>query len=113
MPKSNNEIARRSGLALAAIKNAYGTEDDEYGVTLFVSHHLEELDNDYWNQHLQSGSPEPARVLDILILESHWSDDDEDGLDTFDFTLPGSITNYVISVRFNDEGEVEDVSMES
>jgi hypothetical protein len=50
------------------------------------------------------------------VLRSHWGDDDdgdEEGIDTFDFTLPDEVTDYVISVRFDEDGEVESVSMES
>jgi hypothetical protein len=51
-------------------------------------------------------------VLDLLELRSCWGDE-EDGIDTFDFTLPESITNYVISVRFDEMGRVEEITMES
>lgn len=107
------EIERRQAAALAAIRTAFGTAEDQYGATLFVSHHLAEIDDAYWQEHLQSSSPEPVRVLDLLVLQSHWSEDDDEGLDTFDFTLPGDVTNYVISVSFNEDGKVEDIVMES
>ena len=32
---------------------------------------------------------------------------------TFDFGLPGGVSNYLLSVRFRDDGQVQDVSMES
>lgn len=44
--------------ALAAIKNSYGSKDQEYGVTLFVNHHLEELGGDYWKD--LTGTPKPT-----------------------------------------------------
>ena len=44
MPIDNATIQKRAESARAAIKAAYGTEDDEYGATLFVSHHLAEID---------------------------------------------------------------------
>ena len=113
MPAHTNEIEKRTEIALSAIKAAYGTPDDEFGATMFVSHHLEELDGSYWEKHLQTPSPEPNRVLDILTLQSHWGDEDDDGIDTFDFTLPDEITNYIISVRFDEDGTVEDIKMES
>ena len=49
------------------------------------------------------------------MLRSHWGDEeeDEDGIDTFDFTLPEDVTDYVISVHFDEEGAVDDISMES
>ncbi|WP_425395766.1 DUF2004 domain-containing protein [Aeoliella sp.] len=107
------EIERRQAAALAAIRTAFGTAEDQYGATLFVSHHLTEIDDAYWQEHLQSSSPEPVRVLDLLVFQSHWSEDDDEGLDTFDFTLPGDVTNYVISVSFNEDGKVEEIVMES
>jgi len=47
------------------------------------------------------------------VLRSHWGDDDDNGLEVFDFTLPDDVTDYVISVRFDANGEVEEISMES
>jgi hypothetical protein len=46
-------------------------------------------------------------------LCSHWSDEDAEGIGVFDSTLPGKVTNYVISVRFDEAGEIEDIAMES
>ncbi len=107
------EIERRKSAAISAIKKAFGTEEDEYGATLFVSHHLEELEEDYWQANLGTPKPEPGQVLDILNLETHWGDEHSDGMDTLDFTLPGDVTNYLISVSFDAAGEVEEITMES
>ncbi len=112
MTGDNDEVAQREKAALEAIRHAFGTPEDEFGVTLFVSHHLEELDADYWQKHLDSGRPEPESILDLLVLRSHWNDDDE-GTGVFDFTLPDHVTDYVISVRFDEAGKIEDISMES
>jgi hypothetical protein len=111
MPASPNEIKRREASARAAIKRAFGAGDDESGVSLFVSHHLEELGAAYWKKHFSTDRPDSPRVLDALILRSHWGGDDE--IDKFDFTLPEEVTNYVISVGFDKAGEVSEVSMES
>lgn len=113
MQVNEKEIERREKIAISAIKSAFGTEEDEYGATLFVTHHLEEIEEDFWQKHFSTTQPEPRRVLDILVLRSHWGDEDDDGIDTFDFTLPEGVTDYVISVRFDDEGQVEDITMES
>jgi hypothetical protein len=112
MTAPREEIARREKSARDAIKRALGTKADEFGATLFVSHHLEEIEDSYWEKHLGTANPEPSRVLDLLELRSCWGDE-EDGIDTFDFTLPESITNYVISVRFDEMGRVEEITMES
>ena len=113
MSATDAEIKRREKAALSAIEDAFGTDEDELGATLFVSHHLEELDEAYWLEHLGTPKPEPRQVLDLLKLRSHWGDEDEDGLDTFDFTLPGDVTQYIVSVSFDVNGEVKAICMES
>jgi hypothetical protein len=111
MPANPAEIKRREAAARAAIKTAFGTADDEFGATLFVSHHLEELDSGYWKKHLSTETPEPRRILELIELRSHWGGDDE--IDTFDFTLPEAVTDYVISAKFDESGEVSELTMES
>lgn len=106
-----NEIEKREKAAIPAIRSAFSTEDDESGVALFVKHHLQEIEGEYWQKHLGTSKPEPISVLNILVLRSHWGGDDE--IETFDFTLPENVTDYVVSVRFNESGQVEDISMES
>jgi hypothetical protein len=111
MPASPEEIKRREAAARAAIKKAFGTADDEFGATMFVSHHLEELDSVYWKKHFSTERPDVHRILESLVLRAHWGGDDE--LDTFDFTLPEEVTQYVISVAFDESGEVSGITMES
>lgn len=106
-------IASREKAALAAIKQTFGTDAGEYGANLFATHHIEEVDGAYWQKHLGTEQPAEAQVLDILTLRSHWADDDDNGIQVFDFTLPDEVTDYVISVRFDDAGAVEEISMES
>jgi hypothetical protein len=110
---SESEVQKRETAARAAIRQSFGTAEGEFGADLFTSHHLDELDRDYWLKHLGTSNPEPVRILDILELRSHWGHEDEDGMEVFDFTLPDAVTDYVISVRFNESGEVEEISMES
>ena len=105
------EIQKRTKAALAAIKAAYGTEEDEYGASLFVSHHLDEIESSYWEDRFQTSSPKPLQILEALVLRSDFEDDED--FETFDFTLPGDVTNYVICVSFDGKGKVEDISMES
>ena len=118
MKPNKKEIQRRTEAALLAIKQAMSDGDEDSSVKLFVSHHLQELDAAYWKKHTGKPRPSPKNVLDLLQLRSHWGEDDEDdidedGIDTFDFTLPGDVTQYAIAVRFDEDGEVEDIEMES
>ncbi len=118
MKPRTKEIQRRTAAALLAIKQALSERDEDSSVKLFVSHHLQELDAAYWKKHAGTPRPSLKKVLELLVLRSHWGEDDDDGIDeegidTFDFTLPGDVTQYVISVRFDEDGEVEDIEMES
>lgn len=113
MSNDEEEIARRTGAAFTAIEQAMNEEDS--AVSMFASHHIDELDEAYWEPHAGTAKPSPKQVGDLLELRSHWGGDgdDDDGIDEFDFTLPGDVTDYVISVRFDEDGEVQDVDMES
>lgn len=112
MKPTKNEIQRRTAAALLAIQQAFNDGDKDSSVQLFVSHHLKELDAAYWKKHAGKLRPTQKEVLALLEFQSHWGEDD-DGIDTFDFTLPGDVTQYVISVSFDEDGGVETIEMES
>ena len=104
------EFEERQKLALAAINQTFGTESGEYGINLFVTHHLEELPQSYWQQHLGVSTPKPTSVIELLQFRSSWGEDD---IERFDFTLPDGVTDYVVSVHFDRSGEIDWISMES
>ncbi len=107
MNAKDHETAARAKL-LAMM----GTPEGEWGPTVFVSHHLEELESDYWERYYGSSKPEAEEILGSLVLVNTWSSNDDENIDTFDFSLPGNVTNYLLSVRFKGD-EIVDVSMES
>jgi hypothetical protein len=111
MTDKTAELARRESAARQAIKNGFDMEDEGSGVAMFVAFHLEELPPEYWQEQVNTARPDPGAVLDILELREHWGEEDE--LEHFDFTLPGKVTDYVISVRFDAKGKVDEISMES
>jgi hypothetical protein len=111
MTDHEKEASRRQDVARQAIKNSFDMEDEESDAAMFVAFHLEELESAYWQTHAGTPRPDPSAVLDMLVLREHWGEDDE--LEYFDFTLPGDVTNYVISVRFDAKGKVDEISMES
>lgn len=102
--------AQRQVQALAAIKQAVDTEAGEYGVDLFADHHRDELPASYWQQHLGDVAPTSAAIIGLLEFKSAWG---ENETEYFDFTLPGDVTHYVVSVHFDEAGEVDGISMES
>lgn len=110
-PDTKKEVERRKAVALDAIKRTMNKKEGEQNVGLFVAHHLQELDAAYWKKHAGSPNPSPTAVLKLLELRSHW--DGKDDMGVFDFTLPDDVTNYVISVRFDENGKIKDISMES
>ncbi|MBK1790997.1 DUF2004 domain-containing protein [Persicirhabdus sediminis] len=112
MPIHQDTIDKFSSIALSAIKAAYGTEDDEYGSTLFVAHHLEELEASYWQSHFKVDVPEASQILDSLVLSPYCIDEEDEVINNLDFTLPGEVTNYLICVCFEGD-EVIDITMES
>ena len=105
------ELTRREAAARQAIKNGFDMEDEDSGVAMFVAFHLEELPPEYWQEKMGTTRPDPAAVLDILELRGCAGEDDD--MEYFDFTLPGKVTDYVISVRFDGKGKVDEISMES
>jgi Protein of unknown function (DUF2004) len=100
----------REKLALDAIKRLFGTDEGQDSIGLFIEHHLAELPASYWRQYLPTVSPEPYEVINLLQLRSSWG---EAEIEYFDFTLPDDVTDYVISVHFNSDGTVDEISMES
>jgi hypothetical protein len=111
MTNQADELSRRENAARQAIKTGFDMEDEDSGVAMFVAFHLEELEPDYWQARLGTSRPAPSGVLDILELHAHWGGEDE--MEYLDFTLPGKVTDYVISVHFDDAGGIQEISMES
>jgi Protein of unknown function (DUF2004) len=109
-PMDTQETQRREAAALDAIKKALGTEAGEDSVDLFVEHHLDEVPGDYWIQRLGTATPEPSAVIDLVHLRGSWGENDRE---YFDFTLPGDVTQYVLSVHFDGAGNIDSLSMES
>ncbi|MBS8226561.1 DUF2004 domain-containing protein [Vannielia litorea] len=90
----------------------HGTEAGSYGPTLFDSHHLGALEPVYWLGFCCAEKPTPAQVLSALVLVGSWEAEEDGVVDTYDFSLPGEVTDYLLSVCF--EGDtVAEVSMES
>lgn len=103
---------QREKTAREKIKSLYGTPEGEYGPTLFVSHHLDEVKSEYWVGTCGTDAPEATQVLESLVLVDSWSSADDGNMDVFDFSLPGNVTSYLLSARF-ENGEVAEVPMES
>lgn len=94
--------------ALEGIKKSSGTELGEEGIDLFISHHIDELPNNFWQKHLGTDSPSNDQVMDMLVLSSKW-----ENMEIYDYTLPDKVTDYVVSVSFDDDNNIKEIVMES
>jgi hypothetical protein len=113
MKMGADKLDERQARALQAIKSLYGKPEGEHGPTLFVSHHLNQIEPAYWLRTVGVEQPKPEQVLGALLLLDSWASGGGETVDTFDFGLPEDASNYLLSVRFGDGGQVLDVSMES
>ena len=62
----------------------------------------------YWEKHLSTEIPSSEQVIGLLVLRSKWENEE-----VYDFTLPDDVTDYVVSVSFDEDGKIEDIEMES
>ncbi|MEM6275237.1 MAG: DUF2004 domain-containing protein [Myxococcota bacterium] len=113
MPGSSQDLSRRETEARTHLESVYGTPEDEFGATLFVAHHLGEIDAAYWMKHTGTSEPSARQVLRLLELRVDPEEEEDLQLRALDFTLPDDVTNYVVCVEFDDLGKIAGVSMES
>ncbi|KJZ19805.1 DUF2004 domain-containing protein [Loktanella sp. S4079] len=102
----------KEAIARNEIKRVFGTPEGEDNVSLFVTHHLDELSSEEWREVCGAGTPSAQQILSSLALVSKWSSQDSEIIDIFDFSLPKNTTQYVISVAF-DGDDISKITMES
>lgn len=93
-------------IARLALNDSVVTGRFKENVLLFVEHHLEEVEPEYWQKHFGSTQPTVMEVIEKLVLHENSEDN------SLDFTLPDDTTQYVLCVTF-EEDKVVDISMES
>lgn len=88
-------------------------EDDQ--VLLFLQHHIEEIEAEYWLKHTAQAQPTPAQVLQILVLNPYmeWEFEEDEESYMIDFTLPDDATQYMLCVQFDRDEKLIGISMES
>ncbi len=99
-------IEEKVKIAHAAIIKDFESEN-EFGTRLFLEHHLEELDSTELEEITGSDNPTIEELLKTIV----WIDNESEEM--IDFSLPNDMTNYVICVHMDEDGNVEEVSMES
>lgn len=75
---------------------------------------LQEISPKYWQHHTGLTRPDAKQVIELLstqrFLDFHSVEENDDSID---FSLPENVTDYVLCVSFDEDGNVEDISMES
>ncbi|RYZ93972.1 MAG: DUF2004 domain-containing protein, partial [Moraxellaceae bacterium] len=86
----NQEIKMsKEKIARLALTDSLVTGRFKENVLLFVEHHLEEVEPEYWQKHFGSTQPAVQEVIEKLVLH----DNSEGNL--LDFTLSDDTTQYV------------------
>ena len=108
---SNRDVTNENmAHAVNAIRQ-HGHESVDYpAIKQYIEHHLDELDDAYWLSHTDTDNPSSDDVLEIMVADTTWSDN---GDTIVDCTLPGGVTNYLLSVRLNASGQCTGIEMES
>ena len=99
-------------IAQKEIEKRFGSPDGEMSVNLFVSHYKEELRADEWKALLGETNPTDKDILKCIVFKDSWDSEGDGNVDTYDFSLPNGLTQYVVSLRF-DADTIISVDMES
>lgn len=110
-----NNFKEREQKAKNAILQSYLQDTAlDNQVRLYVEHHLQEISPQYWQKHTGLTRPNAKQVIELLstkrFLNFHSVEENDDSID---FSLPENVTSYVLCVAFDEDGNVEDISMES
>lgn len=91
-------------------RKALHGEIAQESVQLFADHHREELRPQYWIEHTGCENPTNEQIVQTLMLRGSWGFNDSE---FFDYALPDDASPYVLCVHFDEDGNVDEVSMES
>jgi hypothetical protein len=106
-------LSRFDALARAGLRESFERESDS-AVALYLSHHLEELSAETLTEIF--GKPrESVAIQDFLprLILTRAGLYPSEGYASFDYTISADESQYVLSVRLDEDGEVLGVEMES
>lgn len=109
-----NEMNKFENIAKVEIENDFknGTEVKDY-----IEHHLEEIDFEHLNLEIDQSnfvnSVENEMFKKIHLSSVTFYPEYDDEHIVFDYTIGKDLTDLLIVVKFNDNGELEELVMES
>ncbi len=105
-----DNLKLRQKRASEELKKIFNTEKGVDNINVFIEHHKKEISTDYWKEHLKTSNPTSLEILNYIEFKTAWGEND---IEYLDFTLPDDVTQYVLSVHFNTDGDIDYISMES
>lgn len=111
-----DELSLHDRVARAAMaEEAKGGEETAPG--LYIAHHRDELSQEAWTHVFGASGPETVDVESFLaqlqLVRVGLYPGDEDRYLLLDYMLPGKVTNYLLSVSFDPDGQLAGIDMES
>lgn len=106
------ELARFDAVARAAL--AHDLIDGE-SVRLYIDHHLAEVSPEDLEKMfgVRVGITDQQFLAAVVLKRVHLRPEDPDDIACFDYSLDESVTNYLLAVQFDEDGEVTSIEMES
>lgn len=108
-------IQRMETKGRAAILQQFKNPIEHNPVLLYLEHHLDEIEPEYWLNHIGHENPTTIQVLQLLVLNPYmeWEIEEDEESYLIDFTLPDEVTQYVLCVEFDRDENLLGISMES
>lgn len=98
------------------IEEDYKNEENDT-VKTYIDHHLEEIDKDELAEIIdfdnKSVKPEIQMMKALRLVRVGFYPDSEDQFAIFDYTIGKDLTNYLVVINTNENGELDYMSMES
>lgn len=116
MSDIQSTVEKRVAEAHVALLSDLKSAGDDNEVKEYIEHHLDELEKGYWSEVCGSSNPSVCEVAIKLTVQPFWLEEalqGESDLDRVDFTLPRDVTDYVLCVEYSEDGEFQNISMQS
>ncbi len=111
-----DELSLHDHAARAAMAEE-ASESSETAPALYIAHHREELSQAAWTQVFATIDRENIDAQTFLsqlqLVHVGLNPADEDRCLLLDYMLRGEVTNYVLSVSFDADGQLAGIDMES
>jgi hypothetical protein len=117
LPQDSRDLLPLDRAARVAMVRDSNSGDEDAAATLYLSHHQSEFDTEELLRLFGTSTPsmaDPAEMLSRLILvRVGLYPEDDDRRVLLDYSIDPNVTDYLLCVSFNAEGEPVAVDLES